>query len=568
MDQRLRSVCDLFVGDLREGSGLHEYDGLIQDLSPGGVRAGLARLGGPPLDDPHDEAHLQAFEDNARLAFGELEVHRSNPSTHLPNFDLSCYDREYAPASDRAAAKRAHLAQWPDAVDMTIESLDAVPAPVAAALLGAFTGLVSAVNPADPRASAALAAHARLMSHLQDAAEHGSPDASLGARGLASLMGSFEATTVDIGRLAEIADSERDRLTAMLREACARIDRDATLEQAVAAIVADHPDADGVLAEAQAQVDEVLAFTREHDLVPYTDGECIVAPAPESRRWAMAMMAWAAPGETDAPSFYWVTPPDPNWSAHDIEDWLQIFSRATLPAITLHEVSPGHFAHGRALRRAATPVRRILMSPAFVEGWAHYTEELSLDLGFRAGDPRFAAGVAIEGLVRVTRLAAAIGVHTGAMTVDDAARRFESDAFLVGAGRTIRSQPRDVRPDVRPLHLGEARHPRNTGEGTAGLGRRLLTQPIPQGDARPRCATTGFARDGGRARLAAHAGSSRSTSSHCARSVSSSFTFAVIVFVNGTSWWMASTRSTRSVRSVVASTFPTSRSPYRIGIAQ
>ena len=82
MDQRLRSVCDLFVGDLREGSGLHEYDGLIQDLSPGGVRAGLARLGGPPLDDPHDEAHLRAFEDNARLAFGELEVHRSNPSTH------------------------------------------------------------------------------------------------------------------------------------------------------------------------------------------------------------------------------------------------------------------------------------------------------------------------------------------------------------------------------------------------------------------------------------------------------------------------------------------------------
>jgi Bacterial protein of unknown function (DUF885) len=438
MEQRLRSVCDLFVGDLREGSGLHEYDGLIQDMSPGGVRAGLARLGGPPLDDPHDEAHLQAFEDTARLAFGTLEVHRSNPATHLPNFDLSCYDREYAPASDRAAAKRAHIAQWPDLVDMTIEALDAVPAPLATALLGAFTGLVAVIRPTDSHASAALAAHARLMAHLQDAAEHGAPDASLGAAGLASLMGSFEATTVDLGRLAEIADSERDRLMAMLREACARVDRDAPLADAVAALVADHPDADGVLTEAQAQVDEVLAFTREHDLVPYTDGECIVTASPESRRWAMAMMAWAAPGEPDAPSFYWVTPPDPTWSAQEIEDWLQIFSHTTLPAITLHEVSPGHFAHGRALRRAATPVRRILMSPAFVEGWAHYTEELSLDLGFRASDPRFAAGVAIEGLVRVTRLAAAIGVHTGAMTVDDAAHRFESDAFL--SGRAARAE--------------------------------------------------------------------------------------------------------------------------------
>src|SRR5205085_1962577 len=66
------------------------------------------------------------------------------------------------------------------------------------------------------------------------------------------------------------------------------------------------------------------------------------------------------------------------------------------------------------------------------EGWAHYIEELCLDLGFRDGDPRFAAGVAVEGLVRVTRLAAAIGVHTGAMTVADAAARFEADAFLSG----------------------------------------------------------------------------------------------------------------------------------------
>jgi uncharacterized protein (DUF885 family) len=144
-------------------------------------------------------------------------------------------------------------------------------------------------------------------------------------------------------------------------------------------------------------------------------------------------MAWAAPEEDDAPSFYWVTPPDESWPADDVEEWLQVFSDATLPAITLHEVSPGHFAHGRAMRRAATPVRRILMSPAFVEGWAHYVEELSLDLGFRGGEPAFTVGVAIEALVRVTRLASAIGVHTGAMTVDDAAARFENDAFLGGS---------------------------------------------------------------------------------------------------------------------------------------
>jgi hypothetical protein len=131
MDKRLRAVCDLFLPEVREASGLHEYDGLVQDLSPDGVRADLAKLGGPPLDDPHDEAHLRAFEDHARIMFGKLDLHRRNPDLHLTNLDVSCYDREYAPADERAAAKRAHIARWPDAIDMAIDSLDAVAAPVA-----------------------------------------------------------------------------------------------------------------------------------------------------------------------------------------------------------------------------------------------------------------------------------------------------------------------------------------------------------------------------------------------------------------------------------------------------
>src|SRR5450432_339630 len=208
MDQRLRAVCDLFLGELREGSGLHEYDGLIQDLSPSGVRAGLAKLGGAPLDDPHDEAHLRAFEENARVVFGQLELHRRNPAVHLTTFDLSCYDRAYAPATERAAAKRAHIALWPDAVEMTIAALDAVPAPVAQSLLGAFGGLATELDATDPHHEAALAAHTRLMAHLRDAATNGTPEVALGAAGLTALMGSIEATTVDLGQLAEIAGSE------------------------------------------------------------------------------------------------------------------------------------------------------------------------------------------------------------------------------------------------------------------------------------------------------------------------------------------------------------------------
>src|SRR4030095_14712650 len=135
MNQRLRALCDLSMGTAREYVGRHEYDGPVEDLSPEGVRAALARLGGPPLDDAHDEAHLAAFERLARLELGELELHRSNPLSPAPPLDVSSYDREYAPAADRAEARRRHLAAWPDAVDAAVEALAPVPAPGARSAL-------------------------------------------------------------------------------------------------------------------------------------------------------------------------------------------------------------------------------------------------------------------------------------------------------------------------------------------------------------------------------------------------------------------------------------------------
>src|SRR5215470_8415099 len=146
LSPRLRAMCDLEVAEVREYSGRHEYDGRIQDLSPGGVAKGLARLAeatgaGEVLDDAHDEAHLAAFEDQARVALGELQLHRRNPLFHLFGLDLACYDREYAPQAERDRARLAHLGHWPQAVDAAVAALDQVSAPVAASLLDSMKGL-------------------------------------------------------------------------------------------------------------------------------------------------------------------------------------------------------------------------------------------------------------------------------------------------------------------------------------------------------------------------------------------------------------------------------------------
>jgi hypothetical protein len=142
LSPRVRAFCDLNVADVREAAGRHEYDGQVQDLSPEGVRRGLAALAAardsaPSQSDPHDEAHLAAFEENARVVYGDLELHRSNPLFHVGEIDVSCYDRDYAPQEERDAARLAHLRQWPQAADHAIAALDRLSAPVANSLVGA-----------------------------------------------------------------------------------------------------------------------------------------------------------------------------------------------------------------------------------------------------------------------------------------------------------------------------------------------------------------------------------------------------------------------------------------------
>jgi hypothetical protein len=451
-ERRLRALLDLNLADAREAAGRHEYDGQIQDLSPAGVSRALSLLGVGDSDQPgtaadsqslsaHDEAHIRAFEESSRVRFGELELHRRNPLLHAENLDLACYDRPYAPAGIRDEARRKHLALWPDAVDMACDSLDLVPRPVAESLVAAVRGLRDSITPGEPVADAALAAHARFVEHVERLAKTGDPETALGRPALERLMGADEAMPdVDLDVLTRRADADRARLRDMLDDSCSRWAPGTKTSDVVASLMADHPPAEGVIAAAATVTNETIAFCREHSLVPYLDGECRVGIAPPSRRWAVAMLTWSAPYEEDGPSHYDITPPEPHWPDAEQQEWLTMFSEMALPAVTTHEVAPGHFAHGRALRHADTDIRRSLIGAGFSEGWAHYGEEMMLEEGFRDNDPRYQIGVALEALVRLTRLSSAIGLHTGAMSVDDATAAFMDDALMSEA--TARSEAR------------------------------------------------------------------------------------------------------------------------------
>lgn len=475
VSRRVRAVWDFDIPEIREYAGVHEFDGVVMDLSPAGVRRALDRLGpadpGERLGDLHDESHLEAVEQGLFARYAIAEMHRWNPLPHLANLDLACYDRLYATEEERRAARQRHLRGWPEAIDASLESLDRVPAPVAAALIRPIQGLVTGVDPAE---TAALAAHRRLVKRIEEAIADGTPECSLGAGTLERLLGDGEAMSVDLGLLEARADAERDRLRDRLEEECERLSPSRPPAELIAELLRDHPDDDGIYAAGRHLIDEATEFVLAEDLIPEPGGECRVGPAPASRSFVVAMMSWNGTYEEDAPAWFYVNPPQESWDETAKDQWRSMFSATTLPAITVHEVTPGHYAHGRLLRTLAKgDVRRSLFSSPFVEGWAHYVEELMVEAGFRADDPRFALGVYIEALLRVTRLAAALGIHRGTMTVEEATHRFEADAYLLGPGARTEATRATYDPTYGRYTWGKLEILRLRDEAVANWGTRF-----------------------------------------------------------------------------------------------
>jgi hypothetical protein len=432
---RLRRVCDMDAAFLREYSGLHDdYDGTVADLSPAGVRKRLAGLGGEPLDDPHDEAQLSATENAMRVRFGLLEQHRWDPWVHIEALDLSSYDRPYADAGSRAEARRRHLQLWPEIVANALQSLDMVAGPVAGAFVRSVRGMARNIAADDAAAgTAGLTALDRLAAHLDHASSHGDPRPSLGTDKLTALLGCEDGLGADPAALVAMAYREYDRMADIRAEAARRMAPDRSVEELSEQLRRDHGDFAGVLADTQHEVHVAAQFVRERDLLPVVDDDCVVEPSPPARSWAPARVSWVAPWERCGHSLFHMSPPQPDWSPSDQQAWLDRFNRAASSVVAVHEVAPGHCSHALMMGRLEQPVRRTLWSELFFEGWAHYVEEMMWEEGYQSSTPRYQFAMAEEAMMRTVRVHAAVGIHTGSLSIDEAAALFEERTPLSGA---------------------------------------------------------------------------------------------------------------------------------------
>jgi len=181
-------------------------------------------------------------------------------------------------------------------------------------------------------------------------------------------------------------------------------------------------------------VDALASFVERQRLVAVPASEpVIVAPSPDFYRWAFASMWTPGPFETKPiRAYYYVTDADRSWPADRQEEHLRDFNYPTLWSISMHEVFPGHFLQYQHLRMVDSKVRKSLFfAPAsFMEGWAHYAEQMMIEAGFGKQDPAIRLGHLQEALIRLARFIVGIRLHAEDLSVEQGVRFFREEAFL------------------------------------------------------------------------------------------------------------------------------------------
>jgi uncharacterized protein (DUF885 family) len=155
---------------------------------------------------------------------------------------------------------------------------------------------------------------------------------------------------------------------------------------------------------------------------------------PFERASSFASMDSPGPFETKATeAYYYVTPVEAKWTEKEKDDWLSAFNYYTSDVISIHEVYPGHYVQFLCMNASpATRLEKILGSYAYIEGWAHYSEQMLIDEGYgHAGPaaPKYRLAQLDEALLRLCRLCVAIKMHCQGMSVEEATKFFHDNCY-------------------------------------------------------------------------------------------------------------------------------------------
>ena len=468
--------------------GLHEYDGKLTDYSTvsiqtelGRLKSFAGRLAGLSADAlsagaAYDYRILRGAIQREIFSFEGMDIYGRNPMTYAGALDVSTYiKRDFAPLEQRArslvailhqapalfAAARANLAaelprpQIETAIDQAEGTADFLAKDLVAALAALRNDkLMEQFKAANRRAIEELHGYAAWLK--QEKLPRANERYALGREKYVQLLQYGELVTASPERLLEIGQRELRRQQEVFAQAARRIALDKPALEVFKAIQHDHPTEKTLIPDTARDLESIRRFLVQRRLITLpSDLRPRVAETPQFwRATSFASMDTPGPFETKATeAYYYVTPVEADWTPAQKEQWLTAFNYYTTDVVSIHEVYPGHFVQFLCLKASpATRVEKVFASYAFVEGWAHYAEQMMLDEGFgqdQASAPppaqpkgnsrsdvspavraaKYRLAQADEALLRLCRLCVSIRMHCQGLTVDEAAQFFQDNCY-------------------------------------------------------------------------------------------------------------------------------------------
>ena len=215
-------------------------------------------------------------------------------------------------------------------------------------------------------------------------------------------------------------------------ETARQIDPDLAPSEVMGLLSRNHPTEDTLLPRARETVKGIVAFLKERDIVdiPSDIGPTITETPPYFRFGAFAAMDTPGAYERQArEAYYYVTPPEHDWDEEHKQEHLRMFNPTVMDVITIHEAYPGHYIQFLNADRFPTKTRKLVWCGSNVEGWAHYTEQMMVEEGYRQGDRKLRLAQLQEALLRDCRYVVGIKMHTEGMTVEEGAQFFIENGF-------------------------------------------------------------------------------------------------------------------------------------------
>lgn len=429
--------------------GLHAWDGKIADYSPEGLKARIERLKKQradlaavdksklTADEALDHAILLGQTDLFLFRLDELSDPKKRPQFYDELFGVNAYlDRDYAPIEDRVKALLTHEEAALKQVKYVLSNLERpLSKPIVETAIKVYKGyaeylrgdvakLTKGVGTQEFQAKLtqtnnALAAEAdKIVDHLKkdELPKADNKTHILGPDRFKKLIKVQEGLDVPLADLEKMAE---ENLAANKKafEELAKVKK----------VKLTPTKAETIFEDATKLMEASRKFVIDNKIVTIpSEDQAVIKETPPFMRWNSAFLSQPGPYEPKATTaFYYITKPDPKWPKKEQLEYLMPYG--VLLSTTVHEVYPGHFLQGLFIKRAPTRAQKMLGAYSFIEGWAHYIEQMMIEEGFGRDRPESHMGQLSDALLRNCRFVASIGIHTKGMTLAQAERRFIAD---------------------------------------------------------------------------------------------------------------------------------------------